>query len=884
MFLRRAERITLPDLHLFWFCRTWRTSDLMHKKFLTALWIIPFLCALPAQGAQKIKNIKVAVSNPSDHPRNAADIVIPIVQIRTIAPDFTPGALIVTASDASTPEQDASILQTEELPSQVDDLDGDGKGDELAFQVDLAPHQTRIVTVSYGDQERISRLRSDYQQRTAALFSRKIEGLGWESERVAFRVYFDSRNAIDLYGKRRPTLQLAMYAAPDYTYHDESPEGRDIYKVGDAIGIGAVAGLVDGTVIKVAEVKDRKWRIIASGPVRTMVELEYDGWNARGKIIDLRSRITQWAGERGFTHTIFANSADDFEFVTGLPAKLGLEPVTSGQNSRAHWLATWGEQVVAPGPTATEAISGQQLGLAIVTLAPHAAFRDDAKNHLIDFKLSEGSQSWYAIAAWDQEGSNRRVGHGNQKEEGPHQSLVLPSDAITSREEFLSAVKEQAERMAEPAGIRIVSAAASSEPAPADTLVPHKTKTLEQALELLRQAIDRTALQWEPILQAASEPMTSHSGLGFFTEADNKTAEWQKQNGYFWTGSFWTGELWQLYSTTHKEKYRKWAESWGSKLRGQESQQNHDAGFLYYYSSAMGFDLVRDDTLRASALRAAERLEQLFNPKTQLIPSWSENGDDTIVDTMMNLQLLWWASDKTGDQRWKEIARKHALRTAEWYVRPDGSVFQSVHYNPGDNRQNFIVQGVAKEADLPLANIAAPGQWVFAHTHQGFGADTTWSRGLGWALYGFSSAYAETHEPLFLATAQRVADYAIENLPEDSVPWYDFDDQGVRFRNRDSSAAGIIAGGLFHLSLVTADSTRAKGYREAGERIVQSLIDRYLTPVGDDDQTPPGVLRHGCSLRPNDAMLIYGQYYLLEDLLWLEQHKRDESSNSSVKP
>ncbi|HWO30375.1 MAG TPA: DUF4861 family protein [Candidatus Acidoferrum sp.] len=856
----------------------------MHKNFLTALWIIPFLCALPAQAAQKIKNIKVAVSNPSDHPRNAADIVIPIAQVRTIAPDFTPGALIVTASDASTPEQDASTLQTEELPSQVDDLDGDGKGDELAFQVDLAPHQTRIVTVSYGDQERIWRLRSDYQQRTAALFSRKIEGLGWESERVAFRVYFDSRNAIDLYGKRRPTLQLAMYASPDYTYHDESPEGRDIYKVGDAIGIGAVAGLVDGKVIKVAEVKERKWRIIASGPVRTMVELEYDGWNARGKIIDLRSRITQWAGERGFTHTIFANSADDFEFVTGLPAKLGIEPVTSGQNSLAHWLATWGEQVVAPGPTATEAIPGQQLGLAIVTLAPHAAFRDDAKNHFIDFKLSEGSQSWYAIAAWDQEGSNRRAGHGNQKEEGLHQSLILPSDAIKSREEFLSAVKEQAERMAEPTGIRIVSTAASSAPAPADTLVPHKTKTVEQALELLRQAIDRTALQWEPILQTASEPMTSHSGLGFFTEADNKTGEWQKQNGYFWTGSLWTGELWQLYSTTHEEKYRKWAESWGSKLNGQESRQNHDAGFLYYYSSAMGFDLAHDDTFRASALRAAERLEQLFNPKTQLIPSWSENGDDTIVDTMMNLQLLWWASDKTGDKRWKEIATKHALRTAEWYVRPDGSVFQSVHYNPGDNRQNFIVHGVAKDADLPLANIAAPGQRVFAHTHQGFGADTTWSRGLGWALYGFSSAYSETHEPLFLATAQRVADYAIENLPDDLVPWYDFDDEGVRFRNRDSSAAGIIAGGLFRLSLVTTDSARAKRYRETGERIVQSLIDGYLTPVGDDDQTPPGVLRHGCSLRPNDVMLIYGQYYLLEDVLWLEQHKHDESSISSVKP
>jgi unsaturated chondroitin disaccharide hydrolase len=151
-------------------------------------------------------------------------------------------------------------------------------------------------------------------------------------------------------------------------------------------------------------------------------------------------------------------------------------------------------------------------------------------------------------------------------------------------------------------------------------------------------------------------------------------------------------------------------------------------------------------------------------------------------------------------------------------------------------------------------------------------------------LYGFSVAYSETHEPLFLATAQRIADYAIKNLPSDFIPSYDFDDEGVHFRNRDSSAAAIIAGGLFRLSLITTESARAKRYRDAGERIVQSLIDGYLTPVGDTDQTPPGVLRHGCSMRPNDAMLIYGQYYLLEDLLWLEQHKRQQSSASPVKP
>jgi unsaturated chondroitin disaccharide hydrolase len=846
----------------------------MHKKLCLVLSLFPPLC-VSGQAGQQIKNIKLVVSNPSSSARRAADLIIPIAEISKVAPDFKPGAAIVTATNASTLEQDASVLETEELPSQVDDLDGDGKGDELAFQIDLAPHETRIVTVSYGDQNRIWRLRDDYTQRTAALFSRKFEGLGWESERVAFRIYFDPRNAIDLYGKRRLTLQLAMYASPDYGYHNESPEGRDIYEVDDAIGIGSVAGMVDGKVVKVADVKNRKWRIIASGPVRSIVELEYDGWNASGKIVNLRSRITQWAEERGFDHMIWANAGDDFEFVTGLGAQPGIEPVTSAPDSPAQWLATWGEQVVEPGPGARKAVAGQNLGLAVVTMVPHVAFANDDKNHLLEFKLSSHSASWYAMAAWDQEGSNNRVGHGNQKEEGEHQSLILPSDAIKSREEFLNAVREQAERMEQAATFRILSDSARTEQAPADTLVPHKTKTVEQAIALLRQAIDRTASQWESVLRARSEPMNSHFGQGFFTEADNETGEWKRQNGYYWTGSFWIGELWRLYSVTHEEKYRKWAELWSSKLIGQESQQNHDAGFLYFYSSAVGFDLTHDGALRASALRGAERLRQLFNPKTQLIASWGVNGDDTIIDTMMNLQLLWWTSDRTGDETWRDIGRKHALRTAQWFVRPDGSVFQSVHYNPGDDTQSFRLHGGAPtDVELTLKNNAAPGERIFTHTHQGFGADTTWSRGQAWALYGFSVAYAETHEPAFSATAERIAGYAVENLPSDSVPWYDFDDEGVHFRNLDTSAAAIMAGGLFRLSVIASDSARAKAYRETGERVVQSLIDRYLTPVGDNDRTPPGVLRHGCGMRPDDAMLIYGQYFLLEDLLWLEQHKR----------
>ena len=850
----------------------------MRKAYFRVLWLILMPSVGSAWGGQQIKNIKLAVSNPSSTPRIAADIVIPVAEIRNVAPDFKPGAMIVTVSEASTLEEDASVLQTEELPSQADDLNGDGKADELAFQVDLAPHQSRIVTISYGEGARLWRLRSDYKQRTSALFSRKIEGLGWESERLAFRIYFDPRNAIDIFGKRRPTLQLAMYASPDYAYHEESPEGRDMFKVGDSIGIGAVAGIVDGKLIKVADVKERKWRILASGPVRSIAELEYDGWNAAGKIIHLQSRITQWAGERGFEHVISANSGDSFEFATGLPVKPGISLVNSGKDSPVTWLASWGEQVVAPGATATEEIRGQNLGLAVLTGALGAKLGSDATNHLVKFNLNGGSAAWYAMAAWDQEASNRKIGYWNETEKEQHPSLVLPPDGIKSRQQFLNAVKEQAGRMEMPSTFRILSSGASGQPAPADSLVPHETKTVEQALGLLRQAIDRTAATWEPILRATPEPISTRAGQGFFNEADNKSGEWLKQNGYYWTGSFWVGELWQLYAATHDDKYRKWAELWGSKLIGQESQQNHDAGFLYYYSSALGYDLTHEDALRASAMRGAERLEQLFNPKTQLIASWNVDGDDTIVDTMMNLQLLWWASDRTGDEKWRDLGRKHALRAAEWFVRPDGSVFQSVHYNPGNNRQDFQLHGAGRDVELKLENSTAAGEWVFAHTHQGYGPDTTWSRGLGWALYGFSAASSETHEPVFLATAQRIADYAIENLPSDSVPWYDFDDEGVHFRNRDTSAAAIMAGGLFRLSTIATDSARAKSYRDTGERIVQSLIDRYLTPVGGNDHTPPGVLRHGCGLRPNDAALIYGQYYLLEDLLWLEQHKRTTPS------
>ena len=841
--------------------------------------------ARPHVPEARIQLLKLAITNPGNWTRPAADIAIPLAELRRAAPQFTPGNVIVTATHAVALAADARRMHARELASQIEAGSRAGRRGRLLFQLNLGPRERRIVTIAYGEAATIWRIRRLYRWRTDALAWHG--GIGWESARDAFRLRFAGGMKIALYGKREPRLLLRrLFAAPGYDARWRSPLGSEIVRARRSLGVGGIEMMQPMAQHSPAPQstasftpKLLRWRVAATGPVRAVIELE-SVWHRRGQSVTLRTRITQWAGERGFTERVRVNDAARVTLIAGLPRR-ARSPLLSSRRLAPgeRWMASWGPQAAAEGAGANQV--DKNLGLALITLGGgqrgaargFRALRVTRFNHVWRVPLQHGRASWYTLAAWAGEGSNRQIGWGNAGERGARSSYILPPDELRTHAAFLATVRELARRKAQPVEIRLLSRRGAPAPAPADTLHPAQRKSWRQAIHLLQEETDRTAAAWAPIV-ARTPPaaMGKNRGAGFFTEGDNRTGLWKPQRGFFWTGGFWVGQLWRMYGYTHQARYRRWAELWNARLLGHEMNEDHDAGFLNYYSSALGYDLTHRARYREAAMLAAQRLRQLYNPLTHLIAAWRPGGQDSIIDSMMNLQILWWASDHGGQARWRRLGLRHALRAARWMIRPDGSVIQSVHYNPGNLQPGYWLSHGNLATRIRIFPPVAPGQIAFEHTHQGFGADTSWSRGTAWALYGFAAAYRATHAPRLLAAAERVAGFVLSHLPADRVPWYDFDDPGVHYRNRDSSAAAILAGGFLRLSQLTPDAARSRRYRRAGEAITQSLIDHYLTPVEAGDRTPPGILRHGSSTRPQDGPLIYGQYYLLEDLLWLESH------------
>ena len=331
---------------------------------------------------------------------------------------------------------------------------------------------------------------------------------------------------------------------------------------------------------------------------------------------------------------------------------------------------------------------------------------------------------------------------------------------------------------------------------------------------------------------------------------DEQTGLWTTKTASSWASGFFPGQLWMMYQSTGEQAFKTAAEEWTAGLADQANKtDSHDVGFMILNSFGHAYDVTGIDAYRETVLTAAASLATRFDPDVGATRSWDTAGWDypVIIDNLMNIELLFWAAkngpDPQQNQLWYDMAVSHADVTAANHVRQDGSTYQLIDFDP------------------------VTGNPIGPDSRQGDSIDSTWSRGQAWGIYGFTMAYRETGQQRFLDTANQLAEYFIDNLPADNVPYWDFDAPNIPNEPKDSSAAAIAASSLLELStLVNSDAERDR-YLGTAEAILESLSSNAYLSDGTESS---GILLHGTGNKPQDSevdvSLIYGDYYFVEAL------------------
>ncbi|MCL1840228.1 MAG: glycoside hydrolase family 88 protein [Propionibacteriaceae bacterium] len=311
-----------------------------------------------------------------------------------------------------------------------------------------------------------------------------------------------------------------------------------------------------------------------------------------------------------------------------------------------------------------------------------------------------------------------------------------------------------------------------------------------------------------------------------------------------WTTGFRTGMLWLCAQVTGQERFADAASadvaSFAARLRDGVELDTHDLGFLYSLSCVNAWLLTRDAAARQVGLAAADRLLTRVVEPAGIIQAWGSLDDPAqrgraIVDSLMNLPLLYWASQTSGDPRYAHAATRHARQLRDHIVRADGTTYHTFFWDPGTG--------------APLRGA----------THQGHDDASCWARGQAWAIYGFALAHRHSGEQLFWETSKRCADAFWVRLPSDRVPYWDLVFTDGSSQPRDSSAGAIAACGLLELAIASPDA------RSKAEALVTSLIDHCAAPAGSD-----ALLLHGVYNLPGgegiDEATLWGDYFYLEAL------------------
>ncbi|MFR9603440.1 MAG: glycoside hydrolase family 88 protein [Rikenellaceae bacterium] len=327
---------------------------------------------------------------------------------------------------------------------------------------------------------------------------------------------------------------------------------------------------------------------------------------------------------------------------------------------------------------------------------------------------------------------------------------------------------------------------------------------------------------------------------------------WSTTNVKSWTSGFYPGVLWYAYEYSGDETIKAQAEKFTAPLSeiAYSPAEDHDIGFMVNDSYGLGYRLTGNPEYKEVVLAASETLVTLFDEKVGTIHSWPFNKQyphNTIIDNMMNLEMLFWAAKNGGDKRLEDIAVRHAEVTQQYIIRPDSATY---HVGCFD-----------KES----------GEFLFGKTHQGYADESMWARGQAWGIYGFAVCYREVGREDFLLTSMRLANRFMERLPEDGVPYWDYDAPNIPNEAKDASASAIAASGMLELSLLVKDEALSKKYYDSAVELLKAIsTDEYIS-----GETNDAILLHSTGHHPKnseiDVPIIYADYYYLEALLKLKK-------------
>lgn len=318
----------------------------------------------------------------------------------------------------------------------------------------------------------------------------------------------------------------------------------------------------------------------------------------------------------------------------------------------------------------------------------------------------------------------------------------------------------------------------------------------------------------------------------------------------WWVSGFFPGQLWYLYENTQDPAFKTWAENYSNRVADQQyTTDNHDVGFMIFCSFGNGYRITADKSYEEVILNASKSLSTRYNDTTKVIQSWGANSKwdyPVIIDNMMNLELLLWTAEHFKEPSFKEIAITHANTTIQHHFRKDYSSYHLVSYD------------------------TVSGEPQAKNTAQGYSDDSAWARGQAWGLYGYTVMYRFTQDPKYLEQAQRIASFILShpNLPEDKVPYWDFNAPNIPDTYRDASAAAIICSALLELSTYVPEKD-ANEYLNIAEIQLRALSSStYRNALGNNGNF---ILKHSVGHLPAksevDVPLTYADYYFVEALL-----------------